>query len=483
MDDKTRNILNIFEQINKIPRCSKKEAKISQWLQQWANDKGLTFRKDSSGNIIIKIAATKGAENAPGIIIQGHLDMVCEKTEDSDHDFSSDPIQCVYDGDWLKGRQTTLGADNGIAIALGLAIADDPEIVHPPLELLFTVDEESGLLGAKAMDQGFAEGSILLNVDSEDEGVFTIGCAGGEDTRIRLALDFEELPTEISIYRLSASGMRGGHSGIDIHKHRASANKILARALHLLAKSGDMRLMSIKGGTVHNAIARDAGATVVLRPSQFARMQNVIKDFKQTVLGEYATSEPSLALSLSQIAYDSDSNTALTPGNTHKAIQLLLALPHGVTGMSEDPDNLVETSNNLATVEIKDKSLEILSSQRSSVMSRLEEITARVEAAANLAGAEIKNENRYPAWQPDWSSPVLKHSQEVYQKLFSKTPKLQTIHAGLECGIIGSKHENMDMISFGPTIENPHSPDERLFIPSIARVRDFLVALLASYTF
>lgn len=482
MDDKTRNILNIFEQINKIPRCSKKEAKISQWLQQWANDKGLTFRKDSSGNIIIKIAATQGAENAPGIIIQGHLDMVCEKTEDSDHDFFSDPIQCIYDGDWLKGRQTTLGADNGIAIALGLAIADDPEIVHPPLELLFTVEEESGLLGAKAMDQGFAEGSILLNVDSEDEGVFTIGCAGGEDTRIRLALDFEELPAEISIYRLSASGMRGGHSGIDIHKPRASANKILARALHLLAKSGDMRLMSIKGGTVHNAIARDAEATVVLRPSQFARMQNVIKEFEQTVLGEYATSETSLALSISQVAYDSDSNTALPPGNTHKAIQLLLALPHGVTGMSEDPGNLVETSNNLATVEIKNKSLEILSSQRSSAMSRLEEITARVGAAANLAGAGIKNENRYPAWQPDWSSPVLKRSQEVYQKLFSKTPRLQTIHAGLECGIIGSKHENMDMISFGPTIENPHSPDERLFIPSIARVWDFLVALLASYT-
>ncbi|MHC4459697.1 MAG: peptidase dimerization domain-containing protein, partial [Planctomycetota bacterium] len=271
--------------------------------------------------------------------------------------------------------------------------------------------------------------------------------------------------------------MRGGHSGIDIHKHRASANKILARALHLLAKLGDMRLMSIKGGTVHNAIARDAEATVVLRPGQFARMQNVIKDFEQTVLGEYATSEPSLALSISQVAYDSDSNTALTPGNTHKAIQLLLALPHGVTGMSEDPDNLVETSNNLATVEIKDKSLEILSSQRSSVMSRLEEITSRVEAAANLAGAEIKNENRYPAWQPDWSSPVLKRSQGVYQKLFSKTPKLQTIHAGLECGIIGSKHENMDMLSFGPTIENPHSPDERLFIPSIARVWEFLVAL------
>ena len=408
--------------------------------------------------------------------------MVCEKTEDSDHDFSSDPIQCVYDGEWLKGRQTTLGADNGIAIALGLAIADDPEIVHPPLELLFTVDEESGLLGAKAMDQGFAEGNILLNVDSEDEGIFTIGCAGGEDTRIRLALDFEELSAETSTYRLSASGMRGGHSGIDIHKHRASANKILARALHLLAKSGDMRLQSIKGGTVHNAIARDAEATVVLRPTQFARIQNVITDFEKTVSGEYATSEPSLALSISQLAYDSDNNMALTPGSTHTAIQLLLALPHGVIGMSEDPGNLIETSNNLATVEIKDKSLEILNSQRSSVMSRLEEITARVEAAAILAGAEIKNENRYPAWQPDWSSPLLKRSQEVYQKLFSKTPKLQTIHAGLECGVIGSKHEHMDMISFGPTIKNPHSPDERLFIPSIAKVWGFLVALLKSYT-
>ncbi len=464
MEDKTHHILNIFEQINKIPRCSKKEARISQWLQQWANDKGLTFRKDSSGNIIIKIAATQGAENAPGVIIQGHLDMVCEKTEDSDHDFASDPIQCVYDGDWLKGRQTSLGADNGIG-------------------LLFTVDEESGLLGAKAMDQEFAEGSILLNVDSEDEGIFTIGCAGGEDIRLRLAIDFEPLPAKNSIYRLSASGMRGGHSGIDIHKHRASANKILARALYLMAKSADMRMMSIKGGTVHNAIARDAEATVALKPSRFAGIQNVIKDFEQKLLGEYQNSEPSLALSISPVANDSDNNTALTPESTHKAIQLLLALPHGVSGMSEDPGNLVETSNNLATVEIKDKSLEILSSQRSSVMSQLEEISVRVEAVANLAGAEIKNENRYPAWQPDWSSAVLKRSQEVYQKLFDKTPMLQTIHAGLECGIIGSKHKNMDMISFGPTIENPHSPAERLFIPSVVRVWDFMVALLASYTF
>jgi dipeptidase D len=483
VEDKTHHILNIFEQINKIPRCSKKEARISQWLQQWANDKGLTFRKDSSGNIIIKSAATQGAENAPGVIIQGHLDMVCEKTEDSDHDFASDPIQCVYDGDWLKGRQTSLGADNGIALALGLAITDGPEIIHPPLELLFTVDEESGLLGAKAMDQEFAEGSILLNVDSEDEGVFTIGCAGGEDIRIRLAIDFEPLPAENSIYRLSASGMRGGHSGIDIHKHRASANKILARALYLMAKSADMRMMSIKGGTVHNAIARDAEATVALKPSRFAGIQNVIKDFEQKVLGEYENSEPSLALSINPVADDSDGRSALTPESTHKAIQLLLALPHGVAGMSEDPGNLVETSNNLATVEIKEKSLEILSSQRSSVMSQLEEISARVEAVANLAGAEINNENHYPAWQPDWSSAVLKRSQEVYQKLFDKTPMLQTIHAGLECGIIGSKHKNMDMISFGPTIENPHSPDERLFIPSVVRVWDFMVALLASYTF
>ena len=482
MDDKTRNVLNIFEQISKIPRCSKKEAKISQWLQQWADDKGLPLRKDSAGNIIIKIEATRGVENAPGIIIQGHLDMVCEKSDDSNHDFSLDPIECVYDGNWLKARQTSLGADNGIAIAMGLAMADDPDIVHPPLELLFTVDEESGLLGAKAMDAGFAEGSILLNVDSEDEGVFTIGCAGGEDTKIRLPLDFEGQPTNNNMYRLSASGMRGGHSGIDIHKHRASANKILTRTLDVLAKSVDLRLVSIKGGTVHNAIARDAEATVVLGPTDFSVIQNKIKDFEQTVLSEYKNSEPSLTLSINPINNESNDTPVLTRESTEKAIHLLLALPHGVSGMSEDPGNLVETSNNLAIVEIKDKSLEILSSQRSSVMSQLEEITTRVRAAGILSGAEIKNETGYPAWQPDWSSPVLKRSQEVYQKLFSKTPTVQTIHAGLECGIIGSKHENMDMISFGPTIENPHSPDERLFIPSIARVWDFLIELLRSYT-
>lgn len=482
MDKKTHEILEIFEKINRIPRCSKKEEKISRWLAQWASQNMYDCRKDSSGNINIKVPARQAGAKAPSIIIQGHMDMVCEKTDDSGHDFSSDPIRCIYDGEWLKADKTTLGADNGIAIAIGLALAGDPAIVHPPLELLFTVDEESGLTGAKNMDPEFLEGSILLNIDSEEEGIFTIGCAGGEETRIVLPINFSQITSQYHIYKLTAAGMRGGHSGIDINKHRASANKILARALHLLAKTATMELISIKGGTTHNAIARSAEATIALSPSEFSRIQDCIKNFGQTVISEYAAAENSLALSISQLENDPNDISAATPQDTYKIIQLLLALPHGVTAMSADIEDLVETSSNLAAIEIEGKSLKILTSQRSSVMSKLEEITAKVEASSALAGATMHHVNRYPAWQPNTASPLLERCKEVYQKLFSKDPKVQTIHAGLECGIIGSKHRNMDMISFGPTIKNPHSPDERLFIPSIAKIWNFLVALLKSYS-
>ncbi len=482
MDEKTREILNIFEQISTVPRCSKHEEKFSQWLEQWAADKGFAVRKDGAKNMIIKVPATTGFENTPGIVVQGHMDMVCEKTEDSDHDFSTDSIRFIYDEGWLKAYKTTLGADNGIGIALGLALAVDPDLFHPPLELLFTVDEESGLRGADAMATGFLEGKILLNVDSEEEGVFTIGCAGGQDTRINLVLNYEQIPKDFSIYRISALGMRGGHSGIDIHKHRASANKILARALHFIKSSVDFRIISLKGGTTHNAIAREAEATLAFRPSHFSQTQNMLSEFEQILRNEYAKTEASLTLSLNRVESKAVDGVALTQEDSNKVIQLLLALPHGVAEMSADIEGLVETSNNLATVVIKDQSLQILTSQRSSVMSRLAEITSQVEAAAALASAETKNENSYPAWQPNIASPLLKRCQEVYKNLFGKDAEVQIIHAGLECGIIGSKHEDMNMISFGPTIKDPHSPDEKLYIPSIKKVWALIVALLESYT-
>jgi dipeptidase D len=482
MDGKTREILDIFEKISSIPRCSKHEEKISQWLEQWAADKGFAVRKDSTKNMVIKVSATPGVDNAPGIVIQGHMDMVCEKTDDSEHDFSTDPIRFVYDKEWLKADKTTLGADNGIGLAFGMALAVDPKVIHPPLELVFTVDEESGLRGAEAMTNDFIEGKVLLNVDSEEEGIFTVGCAGGVDTHISLALDYEHIPEDYNIYKISAFGMHGGHSGIDIHKHRASANKILARVLHFIKQPIDFRIISIKGGTTHNAIAREAEATVTFTPQHFSKAQDIISEFEETVHNEYAQAEATLALSLNQVQSKRVHGSALSPTASDKVIQLLLAIPHGVAGMSADIGDLVETSNNLATVEIKNQTLQILTSQRSSVMSRLTEITSQVEAAAALAGAVFKNENSYPAWQPNMTSPLLKHCKEVYKDIFGADPEVQSIHAGLECGIIGSKHKGMDMISFGPTIEDPHSPDEKLYVPSIKRVWDFMVALLQSYT-
>ncbi len=481
MDEKTIEILDIFQQINAIPRCSKHEEKISQWLKQWADDNGFKVRNDNAGNMVIKVPATIGYENTPGIVIQGHMDMVCEKTSDSDHDFSKDPIRFIYEGEWLKADKTSLGADNGIAIALGLALAKDKTVAHPPLELLFTVDEETGLTGANLLEPGFIKGNILLNIDSEDEGVFTVGCAGGKDTRITLPLKFSKISKNNEIYKLMGYGMRGGHSGIDIHKQRANANNILARTLNIANKSSEIRLISIKGGTAHNAIPRDAEAFVACDPSQFSSLQKIIEEFEQTVKKEYASTEISLAISLIQADTHAFDRSALTREDTSKVINLLLALPHGVARMSANMEGVVETSNNLATIEIKDKSLIVHTSQRSSVMSRLDEITSKIEAIAALSGANTKSVNEYPAWQPDMTSPLLKRCKKIYKNLFNKNPVVKTIHAGLECGVIGSKYQDMDMISLGPTIENPHSPDEKLYIPSISKVRDFLVALLKSY--
>jgi dipeptidase D len=483
MNPKTQEILDYFKAISAIPRCSGKEENISQWLQQWAVENGFKVKSDSSGNLKITTAASNGYENAPLIVLQGHMDMVCEKSPDSDHDFTKDPIQLIYDGDWLRADKTTLGADNGIALALGMALVSDAGVEHPAIELLFTVNEETGLNGAKKLDAGFIDGKIMLNVDSETEGVFTVGCAGGQHTRIHKDLTFENLTESFVLFKITVRGLKGGHSGIDIHRRRANANKILGRALsHINAVCG-IRLVSIQGGTAHNAIPRDAVATVACESARIKTMQQIISDFKQTVQSEYAATEKSLMLSLLQLENSKESKFALTVEDTACVINLLLAIPHGARDMSLVFENLVETSNNLATVTAaaEDSSLHILTSQRSSVISKLAEMTTTVEATAALAGAATSRDNGYPPWQPDMDSLLLQRCKNLYKQQFGRKPIIKAVHAGLECAIIGSKYAGMDMISLGPTIENPHSPDERLHIPSIERVWTFLVALLKSY--
>ena len=481
MDHNVKRVLDIFEQINAIPRCSKNEEQIVLWLKQWAEEKQFPVKVSAAGNMVISVPPTAGFEHSAGVVIQGHVDMVCEKSPDSAHNFATDPIRHVLDGDWLRAEKTTLGADNGIAIAMAMALATDDNLGHPQLELLFTVDEETGLNGAKLLEPGFVNGKVLLNVDSETEGEFTVGCAGGRNTLVSRKLEFNNLKGESTAFNVKMQGLHGGHSGLDIHKQRANANKILARTLDRIHKSCHIRLVALKGGSAHNAIPRDAEAVFACDPTDSATVTNAVSEFEKNVQAEYAAIEPRLGIALSTRESGPGEKRALSKQETRAVIDLILALPHGVLGMSPQFEGLVESSNNLATVEITNETLQILTSQRSSLMSRMDEVTSIINAAASLAGANTQSDSEFAPWTPNMQSALLKRCQLVYETVTGRQPAIKSLHAGLECAIIGEKYDGMDMISFGPTMEDPHSPNERLFIPSIAKVWEFMVALLESY--
>jgi dipeptidase D len=477
MQSPTEKILNYFEQINAIPRCSKDEGRIAHWLQAWADGQGLDRSADSTGNLVVRVPAGPGQENRPIVVLQGHMDMVCEKTPDSRHDFSKDPIRSKRVGDWLVADRTTLGADNGIALAYALALAEEESIHRPPLELLFTVDEETGLNGVKAMAPDLIDGRILINLDSEDEGIFTIGCAGGLDTSVALKLQTESVASHSAVIRVIVGGLNGGHSGIDIHKHRGNANRILARMLARICQISSCRLVSLRGGSRHNAIARDAEALLVADQADRNLIENAVVAMQDIIRQEYGDHESEFFLKVESGDLPAGS-ACLTQGDTDRIIWLLLAMPHGVAGMSPMIKGLVETSSNLAVARVQEGRLSLLSSQRSALASRLAEVTATVHAVADLAGATCLDENKYPAWQPDMDAPLLHRARQVYMELFDKEPRIQVIHAGLECAIIGDRYPGMQMISFGPTIRSPHSPAERLNIPSVDLVWRLLVRLL-----
>ena len=472
----TRKILKCFEEISKIPRRSKDEERIGRWLMVWAEEHSLPARQDNAGNVVIEVPASPGYDLAPIVVLQGHMDMVCEKDPDSGHNFACDPLVLVYQEEWLTADKTTLGADNGIAIAMALTLALEKELPHPPLELLFTVDEETGLTGAQALEPDFIKGKILLNLDSEDEGSLTVGCAGGQETRIVLPVTYRDCGSDCHAYRLTVGKLHGGHSGTDILKEYANAVRLLARTLHLLHDNVGAQLSKICGGSADNAIPRDAYAIVVLADSDQSQAARIVKDAQQNFRNEFGNSDPNLELTLA--AHDSKVEKVIDTATTRQIIDLLLALPHGVAAMSSDIDGLVETSNNLATASTEDDAVRIVTSQRSSVETRLLELSTRIESIARLARATITSCNDYPSWQPDMNSPLLARCREVYRNLFGKDPVVELIHAGLECGIIGNKYPGIDMVSFGPTIEAPHSPCERVHIPSITRVWKFLVELL-----
>ena len=481
MPTPTDTVIDIFTQINAIPRCSKNEAAVGRWLAEWADRHEMDKATDAAGNLVIRVPASPGFEQAPVIVLQGHMDMVCEKTPDSDHDFDRDPIRVVRDGDWLRAERTTLGADNGIALALALFIAGDASIAHPPLELLFTVDEESGLIGASRLDPALIRGKVLINIDSEDDHIVTIGCAGGEEIRIRLALAYAPAGDARSFYRITVGGLRGGHSGIDIHKPRANANRLLGRLLGRLAADDDFRLVSLNGGSAHNAIPRDARAVVGLPAGQAAELKETLARFQAMLAEENGASEPQLVIGCEPFSAAETPDAVIAPESAARALALLNALPHGVQGMSATVAGLVETSCNLAIVKTAEGCFDITSSQRSLSMTRLEEINERVRAVAALAGAEVTRMNHHPSWPPDPEAALLARCRAVYTRAFGEAPVVEVIHAGLECGLIGAKVPGMEMISIGPTLRHPHSPDEKLFIPSIGKMLTLLEALLGSY--
>ncbi len=467
------DILNNFKKISQIPRCSGNEAAICQWLSDWAKNNDFAVKTDKVQNLLIKIPATPGYENAPIVVLQGHLDMVCEQTPDAHHDFTKDPIKLIYEGDWLRADKTTLGADNGIGIAIAITLAQQKDIPHPPLELLFTVDEETGLHGAAALAPGFFDGRILINIDSEQEGYLTVGCAGGFNTDIYLPITWTKVPSNYQLMKINAGGMSGGHSGVDINAEKANAIKVLAQTLHLIRQQIDIRLVDINGGTAHNAIPRDAETKIFVPQNELEKM---VLAAEKTLKAEYQNTEPNLFIKVE--ASDETFSQAMNSENSDKVIDFLMALPHGVAAMSTDIEGLVETSNNLAIVSLEAGQIKILSSQRSSVESRLETLTERVEALARLVGGKANSGNRYPAWQPNMASSLLAKSRHIYENLFDKKPIIDILHAGLECGIIGKKVPDMDMISIGTTIKYAHSPDEKIHVGSIGKVWYFLVALL-----
>jgi dipeptidase D len=473
-DAQAKRVWEIFRQIDRIPRCSKKEMQIIEWLKDYAKSRNLIYRNDAVSNLVIELPATKGYEKSPAVVLQSHVDMVCEKTPESKHDFSKDPIELIERDGWVCADGTTLGADDGIGVSLAVALVDE-KLTHPKLELLFTVDEETGLTGANALQAGFITGKYLVNLDGEDES-FIVGCAGGQQTEISLNIEGTDAPVGYEPYILKVSGLHGGHSGIDIDKNYANAIKLLAKTLSAIQSQVVLGISSINGGKAANAIPRDAKAVIRLEPSHINKVQAIVTDSELTFNKEFAATEPSLKIELKK----TDTTQTSIINNQLSIINLLTAIPTGVERMSDEFKGTVETSNNLASIKTDDGKnlIHITTMQRGFDMASMQELTDKITDAAKKAGAEVEMSNRYPAWKPDTNSTLLKRAKEVYRKLYRKEPQTKVVHAGLETAVIGEKFPDIEMISIGPTIENPHSPLERVNIASVDSAWEFLLALL-----
>jgi dipeptidase D len=470
-----RHLWQHFDHIRSIPRPSRHEEKIREHLLAWAKERGFATRVDKAGNMVVTVPATKGHEKAPVLVLQAHMDMVCEKNADVSFDFSRDAIQLERDGDWLKAKGTTLGADNGIGLAAALAVADDPAVVHGPLELLITMDEETGLTGASALDPSLVGGRRMLNLDTEELYAIYIGCAGGGNSTFSLPVEREAAAGGAHALEIAVTGLKGGHSGMEIHLQRGNAIRLLARILR--AAGTDVRLVKIDGGNAHNAIPREARATCTVPAQGTDALQRTVKEVSAAIKEELAASDAGVTVTATPLA--EKPGRVMSADSTRRVVSMLCAIPHGVDAMSLDVPGLVETSSNLAAVHTEGDAVSVLISVRSSIRSSLFALRERAQIAAELAGASVEHNEPYPGWKPDLKSAVLGSARRVHTAVLKREAELKAVHAGVECGVIGEKYPGMDMISIGPWIEGPHSPDERVNIPSVETFWKFLKALVA----
>lgn len=465
-----------FEKINQIPRPSKHEEKMIEFLKDFGASRNLETNVDKTGNVIIRKPATPGYEDRETIILQSHMDMVCDKLVDVDIDFTKDAIQTYIDGEWLKAKGTTLGADDGIGCAIELAILDSNEIEHGPIECVFTRDEETGLTGAHGMEAGFMTGKMLINLDSEDEGQIFVSCAGGQTIHATFDFEREQAPAGYFFIKLSLKGLNGGHSGDDINKKRANAIKLLTRFIYAEMQKTDVRLVSFNSGKLHNAIPRDGKVVFAVPAADKEMVKADFNIFVANVEDEFHVTDTAMEFALTS----TDAAAVITKAVGDNIIFALQAVDNGVFAMCQDEalDWLVETSSNVAAVKTTDNEVEVLSSQRSCVMSNLDNMCNTVAAAYRLAGAKVITTDGYPAWKMNPHSKLVDITAETYRKLFGKEPKVLGIHAGLECGLFSERYPNLDMVSFGPTLRYVHTPDERLLIPTVQMVWDHLLEIL-----
>ena len=465
-----------FERLNEVPRASKKEQQVIAFMRDFGKKLGLETNVDEAGNVLIRKPATPGREKRKTVVLQGHLDMVHQKNDDTKFDFATQGIQSYVDGGWVKARGTTLGADNGVGVASMMTVLESKDIEHGPLEALFTIDEETGLTGAARLKPDWLRADILLNTDTEEHGELCIGCAGGIDTVV--TLDYQPAkPKGDAALEIKVKGLKGGHSGCDIHLGRGNANKIMNRLLYLATKRFQVGLHRLEGGNLRNAIPRESSATIVVEKAKLANLKKDLQALGESIAAEVKRVEPDLLIAMSDTAVPAD---VMDFAAQEGLLRGIYAVPNGVFRMSDDVPGLVETSTSMARVAVGGGKAQIEFLSRSSVESGKDNIANAIEATFEMAGCNVQHVGGYPGWTPNSDSAILKLMKSTYQKLFGEEPKVNAVHAGLECGIIGSHYPQMDMISFGPTIRHPHSPDEKCEVESVQKYWRYLVEILAS---